>query len=111
MSDFSPPMFTTIVFGRPEIMDPDADRIRKAYGLNGIVYDWKASTGLAKGSLHLMARIPADPDAERRKLESQCGYDLRLVSYEIAMEMVKIDESPTPVKVGPLLSRLLRRKG
>lgn len=83
------PMFTTIVFGgSPEAQSANAKKIMRAYGQSRVFRPWEGRV-IRKGALHM---TDVAPSRSREDMEKKAGFPIRLVSFETAMEMVKIDE-------------------
>lgn len=84
------PYFTTIVFHPGETVSNErAEKIKKAFALQGIVRDWDGNPEtLERGSLHLIDRIP---ETSRSVMETVAGFPLRLIPVAVAREMVLID--------------------
>lgn len=83
------PMFTTIVHGPSGCGKyMNAHKIKRAYGLKTIIEKWDGRH-IRRAALHL---TDAEPTRSREEMEKKCGFPLRVVTYEVAMEMVKIDE-------------------
>jgi len=84
--------YTTIVSGPQGIgKTVNAERIMRAYGMTGIVDDWTPGDAIVPGKLHL-TYTPVDK-MDRAKMESIAGMLLRVTNYEVAMQMVEIEES------------------
>ena len=67
----------------------NAERIQKAYGCEAVVDDW--GVGEIKPGVLYMTH---DQKAFERSTRGQKGFDfpIRVVTFMVAMEMVKIDE-------------------
>lgn len=83
--------FTTIISGPQAIgKTRNAERIAGAYGMKDVVDDWMPGDKIVPGCLHLTYAPEASLD--REKMELIAGFPLRVTNYEVAMQMVEIDE-------------------
>lgn len=79
----------TVVYG-PQACGKttNAERIMKAYGLDTLVDGWDGASELEPATLYLTS-----DDQIGRKLSGRSfGIPIRVVTFAVAMEMVKIDE-------------------
>lgn len=82
--------YTTIVTGPKGCgKQANGERIARAYGMDGIVASWQPGDAITEGKLHL-----TNKPVVREQLEVEYQMFLRVVSYDTAMQMVAIEESP-----------------